>query len=68
MMTVADLALALWREQYEQGVTDMPPDPAMLDAWMLNRTLPYAYYERAAAGEVEDLIEVRIEAGLDVFR
>lgn len=63
----AALALALWREQIARGLVPDDYDPLLLWEWLVNRTYPLDTLERAAAGDVVALVEVRREAGLPVF-
>lgn len=64
----ANLALALWQEQIVAGIAapGEEADEASLGDWLYNRAYPrpWRILERAAAGDVAALAEVRDEAGL----
>lgn len=67
----ADLAMAMWQEQIGAGIAapGEEVDEAGLKDWLYNRTYtwPWRILERAAAGDVAALAEVREEAGLPVL-
>ncbi len=59
-----ELALSLWAEQYRSGIGAEAPDIHRLDEWLMNRIYDIDTLEAAAFGNVEALLEVRLEAGL----
>lgn len=59
-----ELALSLWAEQYRLGIAGEAPDVRHLDEWLINRAYDLNTLEAAASGDVEALLEVRLEAGL----
>lgn len=63
------LALAIWQEQLDYGIGE-PGEVAsedQLDEWLLNRVYGVDVLERAAAGDVAAIVQVRTEAGLPLF-
>lgn len=67
----AALAMALWQEQISTGIAAHGEEvsEASLGDWLYNRSYswPWGVLERAAAGDVAALAEVREEAGLPVL-
>jgi len=63
------LALSLWQEQLDHGlgVPDEVASEDQLDEWLLNRVYGVDVLERAAAGDVAAIVQVRTEAGLPLF-
>lgn len=67
MSDVEQLVLMIWAEQYLTGVTSEAPSFDRVQEWIANRTYPYYVLYLASNGDVFALLQVRIEAGLDVF-
>jgi len=69
-MNADDLAMELWEEQIVRGLGE-PGECATrehLDDWWANRTIrEREVYDRAAAGDVSALAQVRTEAGLPIL-
>jgi len=61
---VKQLALSLWAEQSQRGISPDEVDPDLIEEWIANRTYPASVLEAAADGDVTALALVRAEAGL----
>ena len=61
---VKQLALSLWAEQAQRGISPDEVDPSLIGEWVANRTYPASVLEAAADGDVTALALVRAEAGL----
>ena len=61
---VKQLALSLWAEQAQRGISPDEVDPDLIAEWMSNRTYPASVLEAAADGDVAAIALIRAEAGL----
>ena len=61
---VKQLALSLWAEQAQRGISPDEVDPDLIEEWIANRTYPASILEAAADGDVAAIALIRAEAGL----
>ena len=61
------LALSLWAEQAQRGISPDEVDPDLIEEWIANRTYPASILEEAVSGDIAAIVLVRTEAGLPIF-
>ena len=61
---VKQLALSLWAEQAQRGISPDEVDPDLIEEWVSNRVYPASVLEAAADGDVAAIALIRAEAGL----